>query len=44
MDIKIIFSYSEKVNCKDGDLLLDYSKNLINEEVMKLLLELVSHV
>lgn len=33
--------YSTTVTGKDGDLLLDYSKNLINEDVLKLLFNLV---
>jgi len=33
---------SVKVTGRDGDLLLDFSKNLVNEDVMKLLFDLVS--
>jgi len=29
------------LNTADGDLLVDYSKNIINDEVMKMLVELV---
>ena len=32
---------SLNLNTKDGDILLDYSKNLITEEVMKMLVDLV---
>lgn len=32
--------FSTTVKTKDGDLLLDYSKNLVNEEVLKLLFQL----
>ncbi|KAM3849647.1 glucose-6-phosphate isomerase b [Diretmus argenteus] len=32
--------FSTTLNTEDGDILLDYSKNLITEEVMKLLIEL----
>ncbi|KAK3085468.1 hypothetical protein FSP39_003869 [Pinctada imbricata] len=32
--------YSLKLTTKDGDLLLDYSKNLVDEEVLKLLFDL----
>ncbi|KAL4234079.1 hypothetical protein ACF0H5_005733 [Mactra antiquata] len=32
--------FSVKLDTKDGDLLLDYSKNLINEDAMKLLFDL----
>jgi len=31
-----------KLPTKDGDILLDYSKNLINDDVLKLLFDLVS--
>jgi len=31
------------VNTKDGDLLVDFSKNLINDEVFQLLLQLVMY-
>jgi len=33
--------YSRVLNTADGDLLVDYSKNTINDEVMKLLVDLV---
>lgn len=33
-------TFSTKLSCKDGDLLLDYSKNLINKDVMQLLFQL----
>ncbi|WAR13321.1 G6PI-like protein [Mya arenaria] len=36
--------FSVKVEGPDGKLLLDYSKNLINEDVMKLLFELVEEM
>ena len=32
---------SQVLNTADGDLLVDYSKNIINDEVMKLLIDLV---
>jgi len=32
---------SQVLNTADGDLLVDYSKNIINDEVMKMLIELV---
>ena len=32
---------SQLLKTSDGDLLVDYSKNIINDEVMKMLLELV---
>jgi len=31
------------VKTKDGDLLVDFSKNLINDEVFQLLLQLVMY-
>lgn len=34
---------SVTVETDDGDILLDYSKNLINQEVMALLLAMVTH-
>lgn len=33
--------YSIKLNGEDGDVLLDYSKNIITERTMKLLFDLV---
>ena len=33
--------FSMNLSDKEGDLLFDYSKNLINEDVMKLLFDLV---
>jgi len=33
--------YSQVLNTADGDLLVDYSKNIINDEVMKMLVDLV---
>ena len=36
-----LFIYSQVLNTADGDLLVDYSKNIINDEVMKLLVNLV---
>jgi len=32
---------SQVLNTADGDLLVDYSKNIINDEVMKMLVDLV---
>lgn len=39
-DPKRFETFSQKLNCKDGDILLDYSKNLVNEKVMQLLFQL----
>ena len=36
-----VLYYSEKIKGKDGELLLDYSKNLITEKTLKLLFQLV---
>lgn len=39
-----VFLCSDSLNVKteDGDILLDYSKNLITDEVMKMLVDLVN--
>ena len=36
--------YSVKIAGKDGELLLDYSKNIITEKTLQLLFQLVSFV
>lgn len=36
--------YSVTLETDDGDLLLDYSKNLVNEEVMKMLFDMVQSI
>lgn len=41
---KISLFCSLTLQTDDGDILLDYSKNLITEEVMKMLIELVNHL
>jgi len=37
----LVLTCSQVLNTADGDLLVDYSKNIINDEVMKLLVDLV---
>lgn len=34
--------YNEKLNTPDGEILFDYSKNLVDEQVLKTLFDLVS--
>jgi len=36
-----VYVCSQLLNTADGDLLVDYSKNILNDEVMKLLVDLV---
>ena len=40
--ILLYVNFSVTLNTEDGDLLLDYSKNLVDENVMANLLQLVS--
>ena len=34
--------HSLTLNTEDGDILLDYSKNLVTDDVMKMLIDLVN--
>ena len=38
------FFFSQNVETKDGPLLLDYSKNLVNDDVLKMLFDLVCNI
>lgn len=41
-EARCLYSFNSlTLKTDEGDILLDYSKNLINEEVMKMLVELV---
>jgi len=39
--VSVLLTCSQLLNTADGDLLVDYSKNIINDEVMKMLVDLV---
>ncbi len=42
VDCDSLICFSQVLKTAEGDVLIDYSKNLINQDVMKLLFDLVS--